>query len=102
MEAFIISLGLTPSNLFAGFAGGLVAALVTSGSRPSLWSIFSSVIVGGGCGGYLGPLVPGWMPLWMGVKVGPGTSFGVGVASTPLCRGIILAAQRIKWDRKDV
>lgn len=100
MDALFTWLQIEPQHLVAGFAGGLVAALVTAGSKPSTAGVASSVVIGGCCGAYLGPLAPGWLPVWMGLRVGPGTSFGVGLASTPICRGIILVAQRVKWDRK--
>ena len=97
MEEFLIHIGVNPTDLFAGFAGGLIAALVVSGPRPSIWSIFSSVVVGAGCGAYLGPLVPGWLPAWMGIKAGPGASFGTGISGMPLCRAIIYFAQNVKF-----
>lgn len=97
MEAFLTQVGVHVPDLFAGFAGGLVAALVTSGSRPSVWSIFSSIVVGMFAGGYFGPLVPGWLPKWMGLAPSPGVSFGTGLAGMPICRGIIAAARRFKW-----
>ena len=100
MGAFLFELGIHPQDLFAGFAGGLVAALVTAGPRPHPWNIFCSVVVGGGVGGYLGPLFPAWMPVWMGIKPSPGASFGTGVAGMPLCKGIILAVQRIRWSKE--
>ena len=97
MEAFLTQIGIHMPDLFAGFAGGLVAALVVSGSRPSVWSIFSSIVVGMFAGGYFGPLVPGWLPNWLALKASPGVSFGTGLAGMPLCRGIIAATRRVKW-----
>jgi hypothetical protein len=96
MEAFLIHIGVNPVDLFAGFAGGLIAALAVAGPRPNLWSIFSSIVIGAFSAAYLGPLVPGWLPVWMGVKAGPGASFGTGVAGTPLCRVIIYFAQNLR------
>ena len=97
MEAFLTHIGVNPTDLFAGFAGGLVAALAVAGRRPNVWGIFSSIVIGAGCGGYLGPLVPGWMPGWLGLKAGPGVSFGTGIAGTPLCRLIIYFAQNVRF-----
>lgn len=97
MEAFLIHIGVNPTDAFAGFTGGLIAALVVSGPRPNLWSIFCSVVVGAGCGAYFGPLVPMWVPTWMNLKVGPGVSFGTGLAGMPICKGIIAAARRVRW-----
>ena len=96
MEEFLIHIGVNQTDLFAGFAGGLIAALAVAGPRPNPWGIFSSIIIGAGCAAYLGPLVPGWLPAWMGVKAGPGASFGTGVAGTPLCRLIIYFAQNVR------
>ena len=89
------------NQVIAGFAGGVVAALVASGPRPNLWGIISSVIVGALAGGYLGPIAPQWFPHWMGTKPSPGVSFGIGVAGLPLCKGIIAAAQRLKWSSQN-
>ena len=93
MEAFLIHIGINPTDIFAGFTGGLLAALALSGPRPNLWTIFCSVMVGTGTAAYLGPIIP----FWIGLKPSPGASFGVAVAGMPICKGIIAAAQRIRW-----
>ena len=101
MEAFLSQIGLSMSDLFAGFAGGVVAALVVSGPRPSIWAIISSVVVGALAGGYLGPIAPLWFPHWMGTKPSPAVSFGVGVAGLPICKGLMVMAQRLRWSGHD-
>ena len=93
MEGFLNQIGVHMSDLFAGFSGGILAALVTSGPRPKIWGIFCSIVVGALAGAYFGPIVPAWF----GIKPSAGASAGVGVAGMPLCRGIIAAAQRVKW-----
>ena len=97
MDAFLSYIGIYPPDLFAGFGGGLVAALVVSGPRPNVWGIFSSIVVGAFTAAYLGPIVP----TWINIKPGTGASFGVGLGAVPLCRGIILAAQRVKFGEKN-
>lgn len=93
METFLFHIGVNPPDLFAGFSGGLVAALVVAGPRPNLWGLFSSVLVGAFTAAYLGPIVP----TWVGMKPSAGASFGVGLAGMPICKGIIAAAARIRW-----
>lgn len=93
MDAFLSYIGIYPPDLFAGFTGGLLAALVVSGPRPNVWGIFCSVMVGAGAGAYFGPIIP----TWFGIKPSPGASFGVGLAGLPICKGFIAAASRIKW-----
>jgi hypothetical protein len=93
MEAFLLYIGISPANLFAGFTGGLLAALVLSGPRPNLWAIFCSVVIGAGTAAYLGPIIP----TWIGIKPSAGASFGVGLAGMPICKGIIAGAQRVRW-----
>jgi len=101
MDAFLSQIGLSMSDLFAGFAGGVVAALVVSGARPRVWAIISSVVVGALAGGYLGPVAPLWFPHWMGTKPSPAVSFGVGIAGLPICKGLMAAAQRLRWSSQD-
>ena len=96
MEAFLTNIGVNATDLFAGFTGGLIAALAVAGGRPDGWKVFCSVIVGAGCGAYLGPIIPVWLPVSWGIKAGPGASFGTGVASTPLCKALIYFAQNIR------
>ena len=86
-------LGITAPNLFAGFTGGVVAALLTSGATPRIWSIFVAVMVGAGTGAYLGPVAP----VYVGVKPSVGATFVVGLISTPLCKMLIAAYSRIRW-----
>lgn len=97
MEAFLSHIGIYPPDLFAGFGGGLVAALVVAGPRPSVWGIFSSIIVGAFTAAYLGPIIPSWINM----KPTTGTSFGVGLGAVPICRGIIIAATKIRFGDKN-
>ena len=97
MEAFLSHIGIYPSDLFAGFSGGLVAALVVSGPRPNVWGISSSIVFGAFTAAYLGPIVPAWINM----KASTGASFGVGLGAVPICKGIIAGAQRIRFSGGD-
>jgi hypothetical protein len=90
---FLTQVGIRMPELFAAFSGGVVAALLITGSKPNVWGIFSSIIVGTLTGIWLGPIIP---PVF-GFKASSGATFGVGLAGAPICRGILAAAQRVKW-----
>src|ERR1700675_845015 len=64
MEAFLIHIGINPSDVFAAFTGGLCAAFATQGSKPTLVGVVSSIIVGTGVGSYGGPV----LPTYIGIK----------------------------------
>lgn len=93
MEAFLAHIGLSFTDLFAGTAGGAVAGLLTSGSKPNPWAIFTSTVIGMLTGGYLGPSAP----TYIGAKPSAGASFIVGLSGTPLCRALIAGVQRLRW-----
>ena len=97
MDTFLLQMGISPSDLFAAFTGGVVAALVTSGPRPNAWGIFVAVIVGTGTGAYFGPIAPPYV----GIKPSPGATFGVGVLATPIIKGLIAAYSRLRWSPLD-
>lgn len=97
MEAFLIYMHIDPSDLFAGFSGGILAVFVTAGPRPNLWTIFCSIGSGAITGAYFGPVAPYWVPSSWGVKPGPFVSCVCGCAGMSLGRLVIAGAQRLKW-----
>lgn len=97
METFLVYMGINPQDLFAGFVGGLIAALVTSGPRPTVWAIFSAITVGAGAGAYVGPMAP----LYLGMKPSAFASFVVGLGGMPICRMLIKGVSAIRWSPGD-
>lgn len=93
MEAFLIHIGIAPADVFAGFTGGVLAGLVTSGARPNVWGIFCSVVIGVGAASYGGPV----LPLYVGMKPTGFTSFVIGLAGTPIVKAIIAVVTRFRW-----
>lgn len=93
MDTFLAYIGVNPVDLFAGFTGGICAALVTTGSRPSAWNMLVAIIVGTGVGSYGGPVLP---PL-LGVKPSGFATFAVGAGGLPITKGLIWAAGRIRF-----
>lgn len=93
MEVFLIHIGVNPTDLFAGFTGGMLAGLITSGSRPNAWSILCAIVIGAGAASYLGPVAPPYV----GIKPSGSASFVIGLAGTPICKRVILAIGRLKW-----
>jgi peptidoglycan/LPS O-acetylase OafA/YrhL len=93
METFLLHIGVNPTDIFAGFTGGMLAGLVSSGSRPNVWSLFCTIVVGTGAAAYLGPFAP----LYVGAKPSAGTSFIIGLGGMPICQAIIKGAARFKW-----
>lgn len=93
METFLASTGITPSDLYAAFAGSVVAALVSAGSEPRAWNIFVCVMVGTLTGAFIPSL-----PTYVGVRMpGSGNAFLTSIAAMPAVRGIIAAAAKLKW-----
>lgn len=93
MEAFLIHIGVNPADVVAGFSGGMCAALVTTGSRPTLWGVATSILIGACAGGYAGPVAPAYV----GLKPSPFASFVIGLCGMPLCRMFIKGAERLRW-----
>ena len=86
MEAFLIHIGINPSDVFAAFTGGMCAAFATQGSRPTLIGVLSSIIVGTGVGSYGGPV----LPTYIGIKPSGFWTLVIGFSGLPIliaCRG---------------
>ena len=96
MEAFLAHIGIYPTDVFAGFAGGILASAVTAGARPNAMTIFWTIIAGAICGSWFGPTIPMLLPASWGVKPGPMASCAVGAAGMPLGRLIIAGTQRLR------
>lgn len=96
MEAFLVHIGIMPSDAFAAFAGGLCAAFASAGSRPTFAGIVSAIVVGTGVGSYGGPV----LPTYLGFKPSGFATFAVGAAGLPIISGLQAAAARFRWDGK--
>ena len=93
METFLASTGISPTDLYAAFAGSVVAALVSAGSEPRAWNVFTCVIVGTLTGAFIPSL-----PTYLGIRMpGSGNAFLTSIAAMPTVKGIIAAASKIKW-----
>ena len=85
MEAFLLHIGVNPSDVFAAFTGGVCAAFATQGAKPTLVGVVSSIIVGTGVGSYGGPV----LPTYIGAKPGGFWTLIIGFSGLPillLCR----------------
>lgn len=80
---------IEPSSLIAGFCGGLVKALISTGT-PEPWQVVSSVIIGALTANYLSPILAGQI----GTK-GGATPFLVGLGSMWICQSALMYFR--KW-----
>lgn len=79
--------GIKTPDLIAGFAGGLVSAIVFKKSDP--WSVVSSVVVGAFTANYIGEPIAKF--LGMG---GGAAAFICGLAGMAICQALVDAAKR--------
>lgn len=86
--------GIKASTLLAGFAGGVVRALMLPRITP--WQAFSSCIVGALTAGYLTPVAMHWLPFADTTGGEGAVGYAIGLTSMILCEGIIVAARRWK------
>ena len=97
MEEFLLHMGVNPADVFAAFAGGVCAAFVSTGEKPTVIGILSSVIVGTGVGAFGGPV----LPPYVGFKPSAFATFMCGAAGLPIITGFRAAATRIRWSTPD-
>lgn len=93
MDAFLAYIGINPADLFAAFTGGICAALLTTGPKPSLWNMVVAIIVGTGVGSYGGPVIPGMF----GAKPSGFWTMGIGASGVPIIKGLILGFSRVRF-----
>lgn len=93
MEAFLIHMGVSPVDVFAGGAGGMLAGLVTTGAKPTVWNVLVSIVAGLIVAGYGGPV----LPTYVGVRPSPFSSFVIGVGGVPICRILFAGISKVKW-----
>lgn len=87
-------LGLNARLLVAGFAGGVVHALVFKQSSPS--GVIASVLTGTLTANYLAPVVSHYLGDWLGVG---GCAFVVGLAAMAICQALVgLINTKLKGD----
>jgi hypothetical protein len=95
MEAFLLYMHIDPSDCFAAFAGSVCAAFATQGSKPTVYGVISSIIVGTPVGAYGGPVLPTWVDL----KPNGFWTLIVGASGLPIllvCRALFMKALRIR------
>jgi hypothetical protein len=97
MEALLAHFGISITDLFAGFSGGMVAALVGTGSKPTAGGVFTSVVIGALTANYLGPVAPAYI----GLKPSTGSSFVIGLGGMPICKAVIAGLRRIRWESSE-
>lgn len=90
MEAFLLHIGVNASDVFAGFAGGVVATQFVPKASPlaMLWAVLTGTLTAA----YLGPAAP----TFIGMKSSPQASFIIGLVGTPICRGLIAWSRRAR------
>lgn len=87
-------LGLNAKLLVAGFAGGVVHALVFKQTAPS--GVIASVLTGTLTANFLAPVASHYLGDWLGVG---GCAFVVGLTAMAICQGVVgLITARLKGD----
>ena len=95
MEAFLLHIGVNPSDMFAAFTGGVCAAFATQGSKPTLIGVISSILVGTGVGTYGAPV----LPPYVNMKPSGFLTMVIGFSGLPilvLCRTGLTKALRLR------
>ena len=96
LQSFV---GIKLSSVLAGFAGGVVRALMLPRITP--WQAFSSCIVGALTAGYLTPVAMHYLPFAGTTGGGEGAvGYAIGLTSMLICEGIIVAVRRWRSDPK--
>jgi putative Mn2+ efflux pump MntP len=86
ISAFLLSIGINPSHLVAGIAGGFARMLVQC--KRLTWEVFSGSLVGTFCAIYLTPLIGKWVQLDMSdISVNNALAFGIGIIGLSLAEG---------------
>ncbi|MDR6757193.1 hypothetical protein J2Y48_002489 [Mycoplana sp. BE70] len=89
LSAFLVSIGIDPSHLFAGLAGAFVRAVVQG--KKLTWELISSVIVGALCATYLTPVAVAYF----GIAATNGLAFGIGLIGMSIAEGAVKLGH--KW-----
>lgn len=99
-QDFLTQMGVHVADVFAGFCGGLLNALILRTSHP--WAIITSVIAGGITANYLSDPIEHYLGTSHGTS-----AFIVGLGGMAFCQGIVKAAEtwrpfNIKGSNSDV
>lgn len=93
ISAFLVSIGVNPSHLFAGLAGAFVRAVMTRSN--SFIEAITGGFAGTACAVYLTPLVIKYLGIIpVDVALNNGIAFGIGLIGVYLTEGFIRIAQR--------
>jgi fructose-specific phosphotransferase system IIC component len=89
----LADLGITAVQLAAGFAGGLMKAIVTGAG--TIGGYVTSCIAGALTAAYLTPIAAPFLAKWLDVtsSIEPTTGFFVGLTATAICENIIARAR---------
>jgi hypothetical protein len=93
MEAFLQHMGINPQDALAAFVGSVCGSLATTGSKPTVLSVVTGMLVGTGVGAYGGPV----LPTYLGYKPNGFATFLIGACGLPIIRAAQAAASRFKW-----
>ncbi|MBM7323870.1 hypothetical protein [Brucella anthropi] len=93
ITAFLISMGINPSHVFAGLSGALVRTFIM-GKRWT-WETLMGSLVGALCAIYLTPLIGTWLGLnLLDLSVNNALAFALGMLGLSLAEGLVRLAQR--------
>lgn len=99
ITAFLASIGLNPSHIFAGLAGAFTRTVVQG--KKLTWEIVSGSIVGTLCAAYMTPIVASWLvALGFDLQSTNGIAFGIGLIGMSIAEGLVKLAQ--KWSQNPV
>lgn len=88
-------LGLNAKLLVAGFAGGVVHALVFKQRSPS--GVIASVLTGTLTANFLAPVAEHYVGDWLGAG---GSAFVVGLTAMAICQGVVgLVNAKLRGER---
>lgn len=91
--AFLISIGINPSHVFAGLSGALVRTFIM-GKRWT-WETLMGSLVGALCAIYLTPITGKWLGLNLeDLSINNALAFALGMLGLSLAEGAVRLAQR--------
>lgn len=92
-SAYLVSIGIKPTFLFAGAAGAIVRTMLAKGR--SMWEILSGVMIGTLSAIYITPVVITWLNIDVSsLDNTNGIAFGIGMIGMSLAEGAVRLAQR--------
>jgi hypothetical protein len=91
LAAFLTSIGINPSQLFAGLSGAFVRTVIQR--EPLTWAVLSASLVGALCAIYLTPIIGVWLGLNLAdIAMNNALAFGIGMIGMSLAEGTVRLA----------